>query len=135
MTWNHRCLIVPAAEVEFARRLPAAIAGPSGAGMWITPLSPTGAEPATHFISAGLISPEFSFMVPEQVWERGDDGAWTRISTSTGSPQAVTESCNAAGLEVTLAQVEAVFAVSDVTEQEPFVALGRLGLMLVASEG
>ena len=64
MSWTHRCLIVPAAHVKFARQLPRAIAGPSGAGMWTTPLSPTGSKPATHFISAGLIDEQFAALMP-----------------------------------------------------------------------
>ena len=128
MSWTHRCLIVPAAEVELARQISAALAGPSGEGMWITPLSPTGAEPATHFISAGLISHEFAHMVPEQVWEQVD-GAWTQTGSTPGNPEAVHAACAAAGMEVTLAQVLAVFDAADVTEQEPFVAMARLGLV------
>lgn len=50
--WTYRCLIVPDAHVQFARDLCAAVAGPAGAGMFTAPLSPTGAEPATHWISA-----------------------------------------------------------------------------------
>lgn len=133
MTDIFRTLILPAAVTPLARQI-AATLSPAGIGMWTTGLSPTGAEPATHFISTGLISPEFAHMVPEQVWGQGEDGAWTRVSTSTGSPQAVTEACNAAGMEVTLEQVLAVFDVADVTEQEPFVALGRLGLVLTQAE-
>ncbi len=130
MTDILRTLILPAAVAPLARQI-AATLSPGGIGMWTTGLSPTGAEPATHYISTGLIAPEFAHMAPEQVWTQGEDGAWTRISTSTGSPQAVTEACVAAGMEVTLAQVLAVFDAADVTEQEPFTALGRLGLVMV----
>jgi hypothetical protein len=34
-------------------------------------------------------------------------------------------------LTVTQAQVDAVYAAADVTVQEPFVAFGRLGLLMV----
>ena len=126
---NFRTLILPAAVTPLARQI-AATLSPAGIGMWTTGLSPTGAEPATHYISTGLISPEFAHMVPEQTWEQVD-GAWTQTSSTPGNPEAVTEACTAAGMEVALAQVEAVFAVADVTEQEPFTAMGRLGLVLV----
>lgn len=125
---SFRTLILPASVTPLAREI-AATLSPGGSGMWTTGLSPTGAEPATHFISTGLISPEFAHMVPEQTWEQVD-GAWTQTGSTPGNPEAVTEACNAAGLEVTLAQVLAVFDAADATEQEPFVALGRLGLVL-----
>ena len=127
---NFRTLILPAAVTPLAREI-AATLSPAGIGMWTTGLSPTGAEPATHFISTGLISPEFAHMVPEQVWEQVD-GAWTQTGSTPGNPEAVLEACTAAGMEVTQAEVDGVFAVADVTEQEPFTALGRLGLVIAA---
>jgi hypothetical protein len=39
--------------------------------------------------------------------------------------------CIAGGLTVTQAQVNAVYAAADVTQQEPFVAFARLGLKIV----
>jgi hypothetical protein len=102
--------------------------------MWTTPLSPTGETPATHFISTGQISPEFAHMVPCQPYTQDEEGAWVETSSEPGDPVAVYEACNAAGLEVTLEQVEAVFAVADVTEQEPFTAMARMGLSLVSEE-
>jgi hypothetical protein len=39
--------------------------------------------------------------------------------------------CIAGGLTVTQAQVDAVYATADVTEQEPFTAFARLGLQMV----
>jgi len=130
MTDTYRTLILPAAVTPLAREI-AATLSPAGAGMWTTGLATTAEGPATHWISAGLIAPEFALMVPEQVWEQDEDGAWTQTGSTPGNPEAVHAACTAAGMEVTLAQVDAVFAVSDVTEQEPFTALGRLGLVLV----
>ncbi len=133
MTDAFRTLILPAAVTPLAREI-AATLSPGGAGMWSTGLSPTGEEPATHFISTGLIAPEFAFMVPEQFWEQDEDGAWVQTGMTPGDPVAVFEACNAAGMEVTQAEVDGVFAVADVTEQEPFVAMGRLGLVLVQEQ-
>lgn len=132
MTDAFRTLILPAAVTPLARQI-AATLSPGGIGMWTTGLSPTGAEPATHFISTGLISPEFAHIVPDQTWEEVD-GAWTQTGSTPGNPEAVTEACNAAGLEVTLAQVLAVFDAADVTEQEPLTAMSRLGLSLTQAE-
>jgi hypothetical protein len=128
-----RTLILPASVTTLAQQI-AATLSPAGSGMWTTPLSPTGATPATHYISTGQISAEFSHMVPCQTWEQDEEGAWVETSSEPGDPQAVTDACNAAGLEVTLEQVEAVFAVADVTEQEPFTAMARMGLNLVSEE-
>jgi hypothetical protein len=127
-----RTLILPASVTPLAQQI-AATLSPAGAGMWTTPLSPTGETPATHFISTGQISPEFAHMVPCQTWEQVE-GEWVMTDTEPGDPQAVTDACNAAGLEVTLEQVESVFAVADVTEQEPFTAMARMGLQLVQEE-
>jgi len=126
MTWTHRCLIVPAAEVEFARRLPAAIAGPSGAGMWVAALSPTGTEPATHFISAGLIDAQFAALMPLTQYPTDSEPIH-----APGRAAIAANLATQAGFEVTAEQVQALFDSSDSSEQEPFVALARLGLMLV----
>ena len=129
MTDIFRTLILPADVTPLAQQI-AATLSPGGVGMWTTGLSPDGTEPATHYISSGLIAPEFAHMVPEQFWEQDEDGAWVQTGVTPGNPEAVTEACNAAGLEVTLAQVDAVFAVADVTEQDAFTAMARLGLMM-----
>lgn len=124
-----RTLILPADVTPLAQQI-AATLSPGGVGMWTTGLSPDGTEPATHYISSGLIAPEFAHMVPEQFWEQDEYGAWVQTGVTPGNPEAVTEACNAAGLEVTLAQVDAVFDASDVTEQDAFTAMARLGLMM-----
>ena len=124
-----RTLILPADVTPLAQQI-AATLSPGGVGMWTTGMSPDGTEPATHYISAGLIAPEFAHMVPEQFWEQDEDGAWVQTGVTPGNPEAVTEACNAAGLEVTLAQVDAVFSVADVNEQDAFTAMARLGLMM-----
>ena len=126
-----RTLILPATVTPLAQEI-AATLSPGGVGMWTTGLSPTGAEPATHFISTGFIPPEFAHMVPEQFWEQDETGAWVQTGSTPGNPQAVYEACTAAGMTVTLEEIEAVYAVADVTDQEPFVAMGRMGLVLVS---
>jgi hypothetical protein len=127
-----RTLILPANVTPLAQEI-AATLSPGGSGMWTTGLSATGLPPATHFISTGFIPPEFAHMVPEQFWEQDETGAWVQTGSEPGNPVAVYEACTAAGMTVTLEQVEAIFAVADVTEQEPFVAMGRLGLVLVST--
>ena len=99
--------------------------------MWLTGLSATGNAPATHYVSTGLISPEFAMLVPEQVWEQDENGDWVQTGSSPGDPVLCYQMCVAGGLTVTQAQVNAVYAAADVTEQEPFVAFARLGLQMV----
>jgi hypothetical protein len=99
--------------------------------MWLTGLSATGNAPATHYVSTGLISPEFAMLVPEQVWEQDENGDWAMTSSTPGDPVMCYQMCIAGGLTVTQAQVNAVYAAADVTEQEPFVAFARLGLQMV----
>lgn len=55
----HRTIIIPAGMVNAARQLGSEIA-PGGHGMFITGLSPTGNEPATHYVSSGLIDSDFA---------------------------------------------------------------------------
>lgn len=50
----HRTIIVPDCIISNVRHLADSF-GPDSAGMWTTPLSPTGELPATHWISAGQI--------------------------------------------------------------------------------
>jgi hypothetical protein len=125
MTWTHRCMIVPAAHVEFARQLPAAIAGPSGSGMWGTPLSPSGKLPATHWISSGLIDKQFADLLPLMQYPADAEPIYT-----PGRPGIAAHLATAAGFTATADQVQALFDASDATDQEATVAMSRLGLMM-----
>ena len=49
-------IIVPAAQAQAARDAAATI--PGGEGMLTSGLSPTGAEPATHYIASGWVPEE-----------------------------------------------------------------------------
>lgn len=102
--------------------------------MWTTKLSLDGNEPASHYISTGIINEEFSALMPEQVWEQGEDGIWSMVSSNPGNPSILHALCVDSGMSVSLQEIESVFSSSDVTIQEPFVALYRLGLTLVRSE-
>jgi hypothetical protein len=127
-----RTLIVPTANVELARQIAASF-GPGGSGMWTTPLSVTGAEPASHYISSGYVPPEYGYLVPLQTWAQEEDGTWVMIGSEPGDPVAVYDHCVEAGVACTQADVDALFAAADVTEQEPFTAMGRLGIMICNS--
>ena len=128
-----RTLIVPAANVNLARAIATSF-GPGGEGMWITPLSASGLAPATHYISTGYVPPEYGYLVPLQVWEVDEDGDWVLVASEPGDPVAVYEAATAQGVVCTQADVNALFAAADVTEQEPFVAMGRLGVKIIQAE-
>ena len=140
MAWSFRTLITTAATTPLARDIAATLSPTAGQNMWLAGLSATGNAPATHYVSTGLISPEFAALVPEQVWEqiREQDangnwvyGDWVMTSSTPGDPVLCYQMCLAGGLTVTQAQVNAVYAAADVTQQEPFVAFARLGLLMV----
>lgn len=125
-----KTLIIPDDCVELARQLCALEAG--GAGMFTTPLSADGKAPATHYISSGFCPPLITQYTPTQVWEMQDD-AWVLVDTIPGNPVAVYDASQAADPPVacTLADIETLFADSDITTQKPFVAMGRMGLQIV----
>ena len=125
-----RTLIIPVAQVDLARAIAASF-GPGGMGMWTTPLSATGADPASHYISSGFVPEAFAYMVPCQTWETDENGAWVLVSSEPGDPVAVYTAATEAGVICTQADVDALFASADVTAQEPFVAMGRLNLQIV----
>ena len=144
MSDSFRTLIVPTSQVELARSIAAAF-GPGGVGMFIAPLSPNGDEPATHYCSTGYIPSEFAHMVPCQYWAQDEDGNWEETGEDPGDPQAVYDAVTRdvtdedgnvirPGLDVTLAEIEALFAAADVTTQNPYVAFGRMGIEQVRTD-
>ena len=131
MSWSFRTLIVTAADAPLARSIAVTLSPEGGKQMWIAGLSADGSEPATHFVSTGAISPEFAVLMPSQTWEQDENGTWTMTDSVPGDAAMLHGLCVAAGMTVTLQDIEAVFTASDVTEQEPGVALTRLGLVAV----
>lgn len=125
-----RTLIVPSDGVVLARSIAAAF-GPGGVGMWTTALSPDGLEPATHYISTGYIPEAFASLAPCQTWAIDESGAWQLVSGVPGDPVAVYQAALAASVSCTQADVDALFVAADVTAQEPFVAMGRLALVII----
>jgi hypothetical protein len=120
-----RTLIIKASDVALARGIAEGF-GPGGTNMWTTPLSATGNDPATHYISSGLIPADFAGLSPCDVWEDG-----VKISSYPGDADTVYAYASQAGLKVTLKQIKTVFANSDVSTQQPFDAMARLGLKII----
>jgi hypothetical protein len=126
---SRRCMIVEDAYAQLARALAVGLAGPSGDRMWVTPLSASGNLPATHWITEGVIGDEFAALMP--LAAVAEDGATAQVSP--GMAGEVYAQAQAIGVAVTLAQVSALFAHCDITEQEPFAAMARKGLQMASS--
>ena len=120
-------MIVPTEHAELARKLCETLAGPGGAGMFTTPLSTTGVDPATHYISSGLIESEFADLLPLIEFPADADPV-----IHPGQPDLITQMATDQGMCVTVDEVHAMLASVDVTEQPPTDALDRLGLRLSA---
>ena len=123
-------LIIQAQDAPLAREIAAAF-GPGGIGMWTTPLSADGLDPASHYISSGYIPQEFVSLAPSTTWTQDEEGQWIVVDHYPGDAATVYAYATQAGIQCTLADVEGVFIRSDCSAQEPFVAMGRMGLMIV----
>jgi len=133
-----RTLIVPAADAPEARRIAQGIDPLNYSYMWRTPLSVTGDEPATHYISTGYVSDAFAVMAPCTEWQWQQDaadpqapGQWVQTAYYPGRPDIVVERCAEVDVEVTEQEVADLFSRADSSEQEPFVAMSRLGVQMV----
>lgn len=127
----YRNMVVPADQVAPARAICATLAPSGGFAMFSVGLSPTGTPPATHYVSTGYIDADFAELMPLDVLEQDADGNWISVGYFPGEPAVVAQLCTETGFEVTEAQVADLFAASDVTTQEPFVAFSRMGLVMV----
>jgi hypothetical protein len=125
-----RTLLVAAQDVELASTIAATLGPASSQGMFQTPLGPTAEGPATYGASSGYIDPVWALLVPCGTWAY-QDGAWVQTAYAPGNPQAVVDACAQAGLTVSLADVQGIFARCDVSEQDPWTAFGRLGVTIV----
>jgi hypothetical protein len=128
-----RTLIIPAEHVELARSIAAAF-GPGGVGMWTTGLSADGKEPATHYISSGYIPAEFVSLAPCTTYKENGKGETVVDSHFAGRPETVAQYAAERGATVPLQAIQAVFAASDASDQEPFAAMARAGLKIVTGE-
>lgn len=126
-----RSMVIPDAYRTLANSIADMFAG-SPQNMWNFPLSATGQAPATHWIAAGPVPDAYEQMAPWQVWQQ-QDGQWVMTDSYPGDPITVYHACQAADPPVpcTEAEVEELFVEADVTDQDPWVAMGRLGLQPV----
>lgn len=123
----HRCMIVPDAYGATVRALCNGMApGGAGSNMFLTPLSPTGALPATHWISCGMQGDDFCGILPLTTFD-----ALGVASTAPGQPATVVYLAGKAGITVTQPQIEAIFAAVEVTTQAGQAAIARRGLQIL----
>ena len=143
MTDVYRCMIITAADAPLVRSIADMFAG-SPQHMWQTGLSADGRSPATHYIATGYVPEGYQVMAPCQWWEwqqpdPDQPGAWVMTFSYPGRPDIVWQACQqpiseddpSPRVSCTLEQVEGAFQRSDMTSQDPFVAMGRLGLQIV----
>lgn len=127
MSWINRTMIVPSEHVDLARALADGISGPAGAGMWTTGLSADGTEPATHYISAGLIEDTFASLLPLTTYTTDKDGNESS-DTAPGDAQFIADKA-----EAPLAVIEALLAAVTVTDEPATTTMARLGLVMVVA--
>lgn len=130
--WTHRTIIVPASIAEPARAACAGLAGPGGSGMFETPLSATGMFPATHYTSSGLIEQPFADLLPLTSVNYTEDGT-PSVETQPGNVALTVQLAADAGLPITEAEVAALLAAVDVSDQAAEDALARLGLKIIST--
>jgi hypothetical protein len=112
MAKTFRTLIVSAQIAPFARQLSAGL--PAGFGMFVAAYSPTGAAPATHFVSEGWIDEEFA--------------------AALASPEALVAMLAAYGQALPLAQAQGILAQAIVEERDALTVLSELGLLPVGED-
>lgn len=125
--WLHRCMIVPSAWAKTVHDLCDKMAPDgSGSNMFLVELSASGALPATHFISAGAQGAEFCALMPLTTFDATDTAA-----TRPGQPATIVYLAGQAGITVSRAQVDAMLAAVEVTQEHWQDALIRRGLQTI----
>ena len=113
MTWTHRCIVVPVANLPLARDLCAATAGPSGVNMWPAGanFSATGLAPGTSAINEGSMQTQFAGLLPFDTITVGALGVITKTRTSPGDATTAASMATTNGYTVTALTVQALYDV------------------------
>ncbi|MEN6621314.1 MAG: hypothetical protein ABFD50_07185 [Smithella sp.] len=126
--WLFRTMIVPDSIVTQVRSLADSF-GPVAQGMWITPLSPTGTMPATHWISSGLIGDDFAAIMPFSHYDDSEPPVWM---TDDYDPAAFVALASANGVIAPPVEViTQIMSMVDVSDKEPFTAIARMNLQMI----
>lgn len=112
-----RTIILNSAIVEKVKQLTWLMAWIDQAeNMWNTPLSPTGELPATHYISSWMISDNLALLLPlYENWEKVYNWQAEAISQASW---------------VKKEDIEALFSLMYVSEEEAMISINRLNLKL-----
>lgn len=130
---QHRTMIVPEELVLNVRAL-ADQFGPSSQNMWVTGVSPDGDLPVTHYVSAGFIGDEFADFLPCKSTTVDTEGNST-VTERPANYALFVELATLSGIDVIPQLVfNSIMQAVDVSDQEPFTALSRLGLQLVIED-
>lgn len=120
MNWQHRTIITPIALAEPARAACMALTGSASEGLFTTPLYPAESdEPtqsATHAISSGYIAGEFADLLP--------------CGDQPGNAEALLAMLEDVGFPITIDELDGMLSMIDISKEEPYAAMARLGLSL-----
>lgn len=134
-TWIHRTFIIPANLIDSARNMAECI-NQAAAGMFTTAVSPTGTEPATAYISSGLVEDFWGPLFYTEVVDEETQEV-TKVKTS---PEYLYGAClqgaeeQGKTLTATLQDVSDLLEFGDVSDEPGMDVLNRLGLQMVRSE-
>lgn len=120
----YRCMIVTDADAPLAREAWGTL-DPEYSREFRIPLAAS-ADPTviTHWMSAGPVTTTAAYLLPLKTWDADGNEQYY-----PGHPDEVAARCRDAGLEVTDAQIEALWLASDVSEQPVMTALNKLDLV------
>jgi hypothetical protein len=112
MNQVHRTLIVAAQDQSLAQALTSGLAGEAGSGMFVVPLSATGASPASHYISNGMIDESFAGIL--------------------GDADATFAAAQEIGASVTLDAIQGLYSRAIIkADADPFQVMADAGLQFV----
>ena len=127
MNWQHRTLIIPIALAEPARAACMALTGSASEGLFTTLLYPEhrkcdteGGTEATHAISSGYIAGEFADLLP--------------CGDQPGNTEALLGLLKSVEFPITTEELTQLLSIIDISEEESYVAMERLGLSLASNE-
>ena len=110
--WTFRTIILPLALADQARDLCMALTGSASEGMFTTQLYTS--DTPTHAISSGYIATEFAEMLP--------------CNGEGGNLKTLINLLSSVGTEVPPEQLEQLLSMIDISEEEAYVAIDRIGL-------
>ena len=116
MDWKHRTLIIPIALAEPARAACMALTGSASEGLFTTLLYPEGSTEPTHAISSGYIAGEFADLLP--------------CGDHPGNTEALLAMLKSVEFPITTEELTQLLSIIDISEEESYVAMARLGLSL-----